>query len=216
MKKYKYLFFDLDGTLTDSCEGIYKSFEYALNYYGIKIKDINTLKPILGPPLKDSFMSMFGFDEKKAEEAVKKYRERFSSVGLFENRVYDGAENMLDVLNKNGYALILATSKPKKFASVIMEHFKLDKYFLFIDGASLDGKISDKEDVLRHIIETLDIKDTGEILMIGDRKYDMLGAASFNIDSLGVLYGYGSFEELSSCPHVYLADTPDDIVKYLI
>lgn len=216
MKKYKYLFFDLDGTLTDSCEGIYKSFEYALNFYGINIKNYDVLKPVLGPPLKDSFMDLFGFDEEKAKDAVAKYRERFSDIGIFENHVYDGVETMLAALKKEGYILALATSKPLKFAEKILKHFDLEKYFDFIDGASFDGKISTKEHVLKHITETLGIKDFDEVLMIGDRKYDLEGAASFNIDAMGVLYGYGSFDELKSCPHVYLAATPNDVIKYLV
>ncbi len=216
MKKYKYLFFDLDGTLTDSCEGIYKSFEYALNFYGIEIENFDVLRPILGPPLKDSFMDLFGFDEEKAVEAVRKYRERFSDVGIYENRVYDGVENMLSGLKKEGYILALATSKPLKFAKTVLEMFKLDGYFDLIDGAELEGRISTKEDVLADIIERLHISDNSEILMIGDRKYDLLGAASFGIDAMGVLYGYGSEEELSLCPHVYLASDTDDVLRYLI
>lgn len=216
MKKYKYLFFDLDGTLTDSCEGIYKSFEYALNFYGIEIENFDVLRPILGPPLKDSFMDLFGFDEEKAVEAVRKYRERFSDVGIYENRVYDGVENMLAGLKNEGYILALATSKPLKFAKTVLEMFKLDGYFDLIDGAELEGRISTKEDVLADIIERLHISDNSEILMIGDRKYDLLGAASFGIDAMGVLYGYGSEEELSLCPHVYLASDTDDVLGYLI
>lgn len=215
MKKYKYLFFDLDGTLTDSCEGIYKSFEYALNFYGIEIENFDVLRPILGPPLKDSFMDLFGFDEDKAANAVKKYRERFSDVGIYENRVYDGVEKMLDGLKKAGYVLALATSKPLEFAKTVLEIFKLDGYFDFIDGADFEGRISTKEDVIADIIEGLHISDCGEILMIGDRKYDLLGAASFGIDAMGVLYGYGSAEELSRCPHVYLASDPSDVLAYL-
>lgn len=216
MKKYKYLLFDLDGTLTDSCEGIYKSFEYALNFYGVEVDDLNTLKPVLGPPLKDSFMDMFGFDEKTADEAVAKYRERFSTVGLYENRVYDGVYDMLEALKKEGYFIALATSKPEKFARVILKHFELEKYFDFITGATIDGKISTKEDVIKHIIESLEISDVDEMLMIGDRKYDLIGAKIFGIDALGVLYGYGSKDELLENPSVLLAKSPDDVVKFLV
>lgn len=216
MKKYKYLLFDLDGTLTDSCEGIYKSFEYALNAYGIEVKDLNSLRPILGPPLKDSFMDMFGFDAKTADEAVAKYRERFSSIGIYENRVYDGVGDMLAALKKEGYFISLATSKPEKFARVILKHFELEKYFNFITGATIDGRISTKEDVINHIIESVGIDNTAEALMIGDRSFDLLGAEAFGIDAVGVLYGYGSREELEKYPSVLLAKTPDDVVKFLV
>ena len=216
MKKYEYLFFDLDGTLTDSCEGIYKSFEYALGFYGIEVKDLNTLKPVLGPPLKDSFMNMYGFDEKTADEAVAKYRERFSVTGLYENRVYDGVYEMLSSLKEKGYFIALATSKPEKFARVILKHFELEKYFDFIAGATIGGNISTKEDVINHIINSLDITDNSKILMIGDRKYDLIGAKEFDIDAMGVLYGYGSVQELSEYPSVMLAKTPEDVVKFLV
>ena len=216
MKKYEYLFFDLDGTLTDSCEGIYKSFEYALGFYGIEVKDLNTLKPVLGPPLKDSFMDMYGFDEKTADEAVAKYRERFSVTGLYENRVYDGVYEMLSALKEKGYFIALATSKPEKFARVILKHFELEKYFDFIAGATIGGNISTKEDVINHIINSLDITDNSKILMIGDRKYDLIGAKEFDIDAMGVLYGYGSAQELSEYPSVMLAKTPEDVVKFLL
>lgn len=216
MKKYEYLFFDLDGTLTDSCEGIYKSFEYALGFYGIEVKDLNTLKPVLGPPLKNSFMDMYGFDEKTADEAVAKYRERFSVTGLYENRVYDGVYEMLSALKEKGYFIALATSKPEKFARVILKHFELEKYFDFIAGATIGGNISTKEDVINHIINSLNITDNSKILMIGDRKYDLIGAKEFDIDAMGVLYGYGSAQELSEYPSVMLAKTPEDVVKFLL
>ena len=216
MKKYEYLFFDLDGTLTDSCEGIYKSFEYALGFYGIEVKDLNTLKPVLGPPLKDSFIDMYGFDEKTADEAVAKYRERFSVTGLYENRVYDGVYEMLSALKEKGYFIALATSKPEKFARVILKHFELEKYFDFIAGATIGGNISTKEDVINHIINSLNITDNSKILMIGDRKYDLIGAKEFDIDAMGVLYGYGSVQELSEYPSVMLAKTPEDVVKFLL
>lgn len=215
MKKYKYLFFDLDGTITDSCEGIYKSFMYALEFFGISVENPEDLRPVIGPPLKNSFMDLFGFDEEKAEAAVEKYRERFSVKGLYENRVYDGVESLLKSLKSKGYFICLATSKPEKFAARCLEYFKIDSYFDFITGATLDGRINSKEDVLAHIINTVKIDNMSEILMIGDRKYDLLGAAHFGIDALGVLYGYGSKEELEICPNVGIVKTPQDIEKFL-
>ena len=174
------------------------------------------MKPVLGPPLKDSFMDMYGFDEKTADEAVAKYRERFSVTGLYENRVYDGVYEMLSALKEKGYFIALATSKPEKFARVILKHFELEKYFDFIAGATIGGNISTKEDVINHIINSLDITDNSKILMIGDRKYDLIGAKEFDIDAMGVLYGYGSAEELSMYPSVMLAKTPEDVVKFLV
>lgn len=216
MKKYKYLLFDLDGTITDSCEGIYKSFEYALNHYGIEVKDLNDLRPVIGPPLKDCFMEMYGFDEKTAIEAVAKYRERYSKVGLFENRVYDGIYEMFSSLKSAGYFIVLATSKPEIYAKRILEHFELDRFFDVVAGATIDGKISNKEDVISKILEILKISDVSEMVMIGDREFDLAGAKSFGIDAIGVLYGFGSKEELSQYPSVLLAKTPEDVAKFLV
>lgn len=216
IKKYSYLLFDLDGTITDSCEGIYKSFAYALDCYGIHVDSLESLRPVVGPPLKESFMTMFGLDEKKADDAVAKYRERYTETGIYENRVYDGAEQMLSKLKNAGYKIALATSKPEFFARRILEYFHLDGYFDYITGATFDGKIKEKEDVILHILSVLDIKDRKTALMIGDRKHDLIGAQKLGLDAMGVLYGYGSREELGEYPHIYLADTPGDVTNYIL
>ncbi len=216
MKKYEYLLFDLDGTIIDSAEGIYKSFEYALNHYGIKVDDLNELKPVIGPPLKDCFMSMYGFSKDKAIEAVAKYRERYSVTGMLECSVYDGVEELLSNLYNAGYKMVLATSKPEVYAKKILKNKNLDKYFYYIAGAEIGGTITDKEDVLRYILDTLNITDVSGCLMIGDRKYDLIGAKEFGIDALGVLYGFGSLDELSCYPSVAIVETPHQIGEFLI
>jgi len=216
VKKYKYLLFDLDGTITDSSEGIYKCFEYALNHYGIEVEDLNSLRPVIGPPLKDCFMEMYGFDEKTAVEAVAKYRERYADVGIFENRVYDGVYEMFSALKDAGYFIVLATSKPETYAKRILEHFKLDKFFDFVAGATIDGKISNKEDVLNKILESLKISNVSDMVMIGDREFDLAGAKAFGMDAIGVLYGFGSEDELNQYPSVLLAQTPGDVANFLV
>jgi len=216
MKKYKYLLFDLDGTITDSSEGIYKCFEYALNHYGIEVEDLNSLRPVIGPPLKDCFMEMYGFDEETAIEAVAKYRERYADVGIFENRVYDGVYEMFSRLKEAGYYIVLATSKPETYAKRILKHFEIDKFFDFVSGATIDGRISSKEDVINNIFESLQISDVSEMVMIGDREFDLAGAKAFGMDAIGVLYGFGGLEELSRYPSVLLAETPGDVANFLL
>lgn len=216
MKKYKYLLIDLDGTIIDSFEGVSRSFMYALKYYGIEVTDVKTLRPVIGPPLVESFQNLFGFDKEKALEAVEKYRERYTTVGVKEHSLYDGVEDMLAKLKEAGYFISLATSKPEKFARVILKDLELDKYFDFITGATTDGRITTKEDVIENIIKTLNIENKSEMLMIGDRKYDLVGAQYFGIDGAGVLYGYGSEEELKKYNPVLLAKTPEDVVKFLV
>ena len=132
MKNYKYILFDLDGTLTDPKEGITKSVAYALEYYGIHVEDLDSLCKFIGPPLKDSFITYYDFDEEKAEEAVEKYREYFKPHGVFENKIYAGVDNLLKTLKERGKVIILATSKPTVFAKTILEHFDLMKYFSFV------------------------------------------------------------------------------------
>ncbi len=215
MKKYEYLFFDLDGTITDSFLSVANSFKYALESYGIKVDDINSLRPVLGPPLRTSFESMFGFSPDEALKAVDKYRERYVNHYIEENRVYEGVPSVLEKLCNAGYKLVLATSKPERFATEIMRHFELDKYFYFITGATMDKSRDTKEKVLQYILEKLNLSDTSDILMVGDRKYDLDGAAQFGIDALGVLYGYGSKEELKAHPHVCIVRTPEELYDFI-
>ena len=214
--KYKYLFFDLDGTLTDSEEGIIKSIEYALSKFGIIEENKALLRRFLGPPLVPAFMEFYGFSKEKAEEAVAHYRERFRSVGLFENRVYDGIPELLRSLHSKGFKLVMATSKPEEFAKRIAIHFDLAKYFTFIAGATFDERISTKQEVISYAIKSLQIEDLDSILMIGDRHHDVEGAKAVGIDSLGVLYGYGSLDELKEAGATYIAESPSDIEQLVI
>jgi len=215
MKDYKYLLFDLDGTIADNSEGVYKSFAYALNHYGIKVNSLEELSPVIGPPLINSFMDLYSFPREKAEEAVAKYRERYSVTGIFEGYIYPGIPELLRDLNARGYKIILATSKPEPFARRILEHFDLAKYFYFIGGAEIGGKITEKEDVIEYILNTLSVKDVSDCLMIGDRKFDLIGAEHFGMDALGVLYGFGNMEELNAYPNVGIVETVEDIGRVL-
>ncbi len=194
---YQYLLFDLDGTLTDPKEGITKSFQYALEALGIHEPDADKLTWVIGPPLMESLMRGYGLNEEQAKFGTEKYRERYVPVGYAENSVYTGMEEVLVKLCEAGFVLATATSKPTGMAEKILEHFGLSKYFSVVGGASMDSSRSKKVDVIRHTLNLLGVSETDKVLMIGDREYDVLGAKELGIDCLGVLYGYGSEEELS-------------------
>lgn len=215
MKEYKYILFDLDGTLTDPAVGITTSVAYALKKFGIGVADITTLNHFIGPPLLDSFMEDYGFSEEKARTAIEYYRERFRVKGLYENVVYSGVPEMLEKLKKGGKEIILATSKPEPFAREILRHFGLDKYFLFIAGSNFDGTRTAKAEVIEYALENSCISDKSLCVMIGDRKHDIIGAQKTGLDSIGVLYGYGSREELEAAGATQIAETVEDITKLI-
>ncbi len=214
MKKSCVLF-DLDGTLTDSQEGIMNSIEYMLAYYGISVENRSRLRPWLGPPLKDSLMKYYGFDEKKALEGVEIYREYFDRQGIFENRVYPGVPWMLECLKGRGYFLALATSKPETAAKRVLEHFHLVRYFDFVGGATLDDRRVNKADVIRYVLQACNVIEPEKAIMVGDREHDVYGARKNGLETIGVLYGYGSNEELERAGAEYIAEKAEDIVKFL-
>jgi len=216
MLKYKYLLFDLDGTITDSFDSVANSFIHALSCYGVCVTDKSELRPVLGPPLKDSFMKLYGFDEEKAEEAVKKYRERYAVYNTIENKLYHGMDVILKKLRESGYKLILATSKPEEYAIKILKYFNIYDYFYDVCGASFDESRSEKDEVLKYLLSKNNIIDLKDVVMIGDRKYDMEAASTLGLDAIGVLYGYGDYDELSAYPNVFLASTPDLLYNYLV
>lgn len=210
---FEYLFFDLDGTLTNPALGITNSFKYAYKYFGMEIPSYEKLCTFIGPPLVETFKNNFGFDDKKAEEGVKVYREYFSTKGLFENSVYPGIENLLEKLKKNQKHLVVATSKPELFALQILEHFNLSKYFDFICGSLMDESRSEKSEVISYALEKCKNPPTEKILMIGDRKHDILGAKKNGIKSCGVLFGYGTKEELENSGADFICKNIEELEK---
>lgn len=212
---YETILFDLDGTLTDPGEGITNSVAYALKKYNIEVSDRRALYKFIGPPLKDSFMKYYGFDEAKAEEAIAYYREYFRDTGIFENKVYDGVEDMLSELYADGKRLVLATSKPEIFAVRILEHFSLSKYFAVTAGASMDSSRSKKGDVIAYAVSLCDDFNKDTAIMIGDREHDIIGAKENGLNSIGVLYGYGDETELKTAGADYIVSTPQDILKLI-
>ena len=208
---YPYVLFDLDGTLTDPGMGITNSVAYALKKLQIAVPDRTELYKFIGPPLQTSFREFFGFAEEQCAQAIAYYREYFSETGIFENEVYAGIPELLQKLKADGHTLIVATSKPETFTNRILEHFDLAKYFDFVAGATMDNTRSAKADVIRHALTQMHLTDLNAIVMIGDRKHDIIGAKENGIDSIGVLYGYGSRDELIQSGATYLAQTPDSI-----
>ena len=213
---YKYLLFDLDGTLTNSELGITTCVQHALRKFGIEVEDRRELRPFIGPPLGESFQVYYGLSKEESEQAITYYRERFSVKGLYENEVYEGVEKMLQTLRDSGKKLVVATSKPEKFTMIILEHFDLLKYFDFVAGATMDGSRGEKADVIRYALEKCEIEDKSEVIMVGDRKFDILGAKENGLASMGVLYGFGDRAELEEAGADYIVETAEDIAKILL
>ena len=214
MKAYRYLFFDLDGTLTDSREGIINCLVYALEQMGFDIPEDKD--KFLGPSLYQSFAEFCGMDDEQVERAVKLFRGRYSVTGLFENRVYDGIPEMLERLKNGGKELFVATSKPQPYAVRILEKFDLAQYFRFIGGADINGTRNRKQEVIEYVLAESGITDRESVLMIGDRRQDVLGAHDTGLDCMGILWGYGPEEELLEAGADYIAHTPQAAADMLL
>lgn len=212
----KYLLFDLDGTLTDPMMGITGSVAYALGKFGINVDDRRELYKFIGPPLKWAFCEYYGFTEEQATRARDYYRERFSTIGKYENEVYDGIPGLLDRLKQRGKTLIVATAKPEDFSVDILTHFGLGKYFDFVCGATHDDARTKKEDVIEYALSTAKIPDKSLAVMIGDRNFDIVGAKLNGLESVGVTYGYGSREELEGAGALAVVDTVEELGGLLI
>lgn len=219
MREKRYILFDLDGTLTDPKEGITKSVQHALAHFGIAVDDLDSLIPFIGPPLTDSFAMFYGFTHEQALEGVRVYREYFTQRGWRENQEYAGVREMLRALKTAGFSLSVATSKPEVFALRILDYFHLTDYFDVVGGADLDGTRIRKADVIRYTLGRAGVSQSGQALeqvaMVGDREHDILGAKAVGIESVGVLYGYGSREELEAAGADALAEQPGDLVRLL-
>lgn len=212
---YVYVLFDLDGTLTDHGIGITNSVIYALKKYGIEVTDRHELYKFIGPPLTESFEVYYGFSNEEAKRAVEYYREYFQDKGMFENLVYDGIEDLLQTLKDEGRKLIVATSKPGVFAEKILDHFKLSQYFTGIVGSNLDGTRVKKYEVIKYVLDNYNITDLSKAIMIGDREHDVIGAKEAGLKCIGVLFGYGSQDELEKAGAHYIAETVGDIGKII-
>ena len=213
---FEYILFDLDGTLTDSGEGITKSVQYALKSFGILVDDLKELNKFIGPPLKDSFKEYYNFDEDKAQLGLVKYREYFADKGIYENKLYDGIPELLEVLKKNNKKIVLATSKPEVYARQILQYFKIDKYFDFAAGADFEETRVNKGDVIKYALQEANITDLSKVIMVGDREHDIIGAKENNIKSVGVLYGFGDVIELTQARAEYIVKDTEELLNILL
>ncbi len=218
MKHYEYILFDLDGTLLDTASGVADSVCYALEHMGIPLpEDKRSLTCFVGPPLAESFATFYHLSPEEIERAIAIYRVYYTATGMWDCSVYPGIPALLQRLNRAGKRLLVATSKPEKFAVPLLERFGLAQEFELIAGADADGGTrSEKHQVIAYGLDRLGITDTSRMIMVGDRKYDVLGAAQFGIDTIGVLFGFGNAEELQSAGAIALAATPEQVGDLLL
>ena len=209
------ILFDLDGTLTDPFEGITRSVQYALRHFGIEEPNLHALTPYIGPPLREMFMQQHGLSDSEATEALAQYRVRFSDVGMFENRVYEGVPAMLQALREAGATLAVATSKPTVFSVKILEHFGLASYFDTIVGSELDGRRVDKADVIAEAMTRLSAT-SADTWMVGDRCFDVTGARENGVRAVGVNYGYAAPGELTEAGAAATVDSVKDLKAFLL
>lgn len=213
MKTYDTCFFDLDGTIVDSSIGITNSVIYSLKKYNIIPPEREELYAFIGPPLRESYAKYYGFDEEACQKAIMYYREYYQEKGIYENRVYEGLEYTLKALKEKGKHLVVATSKPEPFAKKILEYFHLADYFDYIAGMELGGGRALKVEVIEYALQACRIQNRSDVIMIGDRMQDVNGAKLAGIDCIGVLYGFGSREELENAGASYIVEKPCDILE---
>lgn len=212
---YDAILFDLDGTLTDSGTGITNSVIYSLKKYGIEVPSREELYGFIGPPLHESYRNFFGFSEQKAGEAVGYYREYYKERGMFEYEVYEGTQALLEALRAAKKTLLVATSKPEAFAREILSHAGLSNYFSYIAGANLDGSRTKKEEVIAYALRQAGGAGANCAVMVGDREHDVIGAKKNGMAAIGVLYGYGTREELCAAGADGIAADPLDLLPLL-
>ena len=215
--KYTHLLFDFDGMLVDTLEGVLYSAKYALDYFGIKVKNLSELKPFLGPPLRDSFSKRYGLKDEQCDKAIEKYRECYKKCCNEKSKLNDGIYEALPKLKEHGYTLAVATSKYEKTAADMLESFGIKKYFDVISGSNLDESVSKKSEVIEQALKRLGIENEREkALMIGDMKFDDIGAKEAHIDSLGVYTGTAKENEHEQAGATYIARSINDMTEFLL
>ena len=212
---YKNILFDLDGTLTDSAEGVTKSVQHSLQQFGI-VRAPEELKLFIGPPLQLSFQNYYGLSESKALQAVNYYRDYYRQKGIFENRLYPSVTEMLEKLTAKGTQVFVATSKPTVFAKIVLQHFGIEHFFKFIAGSNLDGTRIEKSDVIKYVLGLIRNPDRTKTIMVGDRKHDIKGARICGIDSVAVTYGYGSSAELIAAKPTFMVHSIPELTNLLL
>ncbi len=208
----KSILFDLDGTITDSGEGIMNCAELALRHFGLPVPDRTAMRVFVGPPLDETFLK-FGVRPEQTDEAIRVFRSRYTTVGKFENIPYPGVESLLSGLKALGHKLYIATSKPENMAKEVLEHFGLAKYFDLICGATLDGSRSKKADIITYLLS--DTGSHGDAVMVGDTAYDVIGAKAHGMPAVGVAWGYGQVEDMESAGAIAIAHSMDELFQLL-
>lgn len=209
----KVILFDLDGTITDSGEGIINCCELALRHYGLPVPSREKMRVFVGPPLHETFQK-FGVPAEECDNAVAVFRSRYTTVGIFENTPYPGIRALLEALTANGNRLFIATSKPEVMANRVLAHFDLAKYFEMVCGATMDRSRIEKSDVIAYLLEY--IGETKNTVMVGDTAFDVTGAASHGIPTIGVAWGYGKVEDMVSAGAYAIARTPEELLELLV
>jgi len=211
----KSILFDLDGTLTDSGPGITKGVQYALKKFNINITDLTSLRRFIGPPLTDSFSKYYQFDLNKANQALQYYREYYSEIGIFENNIYYGINELLGELQSKNISLYIATSKPTIYARKVCDYFDISKYFVDIQGSDLNENLSNKTKIIKLVMQKNKLIND-ETIMIGDREHDVIGAKNNNIKCIGVGYGYGSENELLESGAFLYVNNVDELAEIIL
>ena len=210
---YKAVFFDLDGTLTDSGEGIINCATLALNHFGLPVPSRQEMRVFVGPPLDQTFIR-FGVPSDKTDEAIRVFRSRYTTVGKFENFPYPGVREMLEALKAEGCRVFVATSKPESLANEVLNHFDLAKYFEKICGATMDGSRSHKADVIRYLLAQ--VSGVENVVMVGDTAYDVIGAAEHQLPCIGVSWGYGLVEDMMNAGAIKIAHSPEELAQMIL
>ena len=211
--RYRTVLFDLDGTLVDSSPGIFNSLKYAFTEMEREIPDETTLRKFLGPPLEYSFTEFCGFSAEDSQIAANTYRKRYKDICVTDAALFDGVYDMLERLKAAGIILALATTKPIHFANQVIAGFGIDGFFTAVCGGEPSGRSCSKEDIIRNALRLCGNPELSSAVMVGDRLYDIDGAKSVGIDSIGVLYGYGSREELETAGATHIVSSAEEIVK---
>jgi len=210
-----YILFDLDGTLTDSADGITNSVAHSFRRFGLEVPDKTQLYKFVGPPLKNSFMKFYGFDADDAQKALEHYWVNYRARGIYEVALYDGVKETLSVLKDMGKKLYVATSKPEVFAKQIVKNMGIDDLLDDVVGSNFDGTRVNKNEVIASVLERNQIFDKSTAVMVGDREYDILGAKKMGLASIGVLYGYGNFDELKNAGADHIVNKIGDIIDII-
>ena len=212
MKDYDFYLFDFDGTLCDTTEGIFNSVIYSLKCYGIEESDMEKLRFFVGPPLFESYKTLYNVSDDDANWLISKYRERYKDKAAEESCIYEGVKEMLSALKGRGKKIAVASSKPKKFVDEISQYHDIYKYYDFVSAEDFKNNHSSKEDLINRCFDFFGNPEKEKVIMIGDRFYDIDGAKAVGVDSAGAVYGFGTEEELSKAGATYILNSPKDLL----